>query len=65
MKISVAQIRPAKGDITANMAIHKKMIGLAATHKAKAIFFPELSLTGLRTNPGKRTGKKPGEPDIR
>ncbi len=46
MKISVAQTRPHKGDISANIEAHKNAIGLAVFHKADAIFFPELSLTG-------------------
>jgi predicted amidohydrolase len=46
MKISVAQIRPVKGDISANIAAHKKMIALAISEKADCIFFPELSVTG-------------------
>ncbi len=46
MKISVAQTRPFKGDISANIETHKKLIALAAFHNASAIFFPELSITG-------------------
>lgn len=46
MKISVAQTRPIKGDIIANIAMHKKLIDLAITHKADTIFFSELSITG-------------------
>ncbi len=46
MKISVAQTRPIKGDIVANIEAHKKLINLAIYHKADSIFFPELSLTG-------------------
>ncbi len=58
MKISVAQTRPIKGDISANIDTHKKLIDLAILHKADTIFFPELSVTsyepelakGLATN---------------
>lgn len=50
MKISVAQTRPVKGDIVANIATHKKLIDLAVFHKADAIFFPELSITGYEPN---------------
>jgi Predicted amidohydrolase len=46
MKISVAQIRPIKGDVNANIKTHKKIIELAVSYKADAIFFPELSLSG-------------------
>jgi len=46
MKISVAQTRPIKGNISANIDVHKKLIQLAISNKADAIFFPELSITG-------------------
>lgn len=46
MKIAVAQTRPFKGDISANIETHKKLIELAISYKADAIFFPELSVTG-------------------
>lgn len=46
MKIATAQIKPVKGDITANMESHKKLIALAVSYKSDAVFFPELSLTG-------------------
>jgi predicted amidohydrolase len=46
MKIAIAQTRPIKGDIAANIAAHKKLIALAIAYKADAIFFPELSITG-------------------
>ena len=46
MKIAVAQTRPIKGEISANIETHKTLIGIAISHKVDAIFFPELSLTG-------------------
>ena len=46
MKIAVAQTRPVKGDIKANIEHHKKMINLAISHGADMIIFPELSITG-------------------
>jgi predicted amidohydrolase len=46
MKISVAQIRPIKGDIKSNIEKHKELINFAVSYKADSIFFPELSLTG-------------------
>lgn len=46
MKISVAQTKPIKGNISANIDTHKKLIELAISYKTDAIFFPELSLTG-------------------
>lgn len=46
MKISIAQTRPIKGDISANIDKHKILIELASSLKATSIFFSELSLTG-------------------
>lgn len=46
MKIAIAQIKPAKGDISANINKHNSLIELASSKKADSIFFPELSLTG-------------------
>ncbi|MES2797219.1 MAG: carbon-nitrogen hydrolase family protein [Bacteroidota bacterium] len=46
MKISIAQIRPIKGNVSANIEAHKNFIDFALTSNAEAIFFPELSLTG-------------------
>lgn len=46
MKICVAQTKPIKGNILANIGSHKKIISLASKSKSNAIFFPELSLTG-------------------
>lgn len=46
MKIGIAQVRPIKGNVSANVEAHAKLIDSALTFKADAIFFPELSLTG-------------------
>jgi predicted amidohydrolase len=46
MKISVAQTRPIKGNIKANILNHRRLIDLAITEKAEMIIFPELSITG-------------------
>ena len=46
MKISLAQIRSAKGDILENIKIHEKWIELAIAEKSDLIVFPELSLIG-------------------
>ena len=46
MKISVAQIRPIKGNIEANILNHRRLIDLAITVKVDVIIFPELSITG-------------------
>ncbi|MBL7741628.1 MAG: carbon-nitrogen hydrolase family protein [Chitinophagaceae bacterium] len=46
MKICVAQTKPVKGDIPANIAGHTKLISLAVVEGAGMIIFPELSVTG-------------------
>lgn len=45
MKIGIAQTRPLKGNISANIEKHKMVSELASSLDATAIFFPELSLT--------------------
>ena len=46
MKICIAQTKPIKVNVSANIEAHKRFIELALTLNAEAIFFPELSLTG-------------------
>lgn len=46
MKICAAQIKSVKGDIQANIELHKKVISLAASNGVRLVVFPELSLTG-------------------
>jgi len=46
MNIAIAQIKPVKGDIPANIEKHSKFIELASILNTDFIFFPELSLTG-------------------
>jgi predicted amidohydrolase len=46
MKLAVAQTRPIKGNIAANLENHRKMIEIAASKGANVLIFPELSLTG-------------------
>jgi predicted amidohydrolase len=54
MKICIAQTKPIKGNISANIEVHKKFIELALTLNASAIFFPELSLTGYEPELAKK-----------
>ncbi len=54
MKICIAQTKPIKGNIAANIEAHKKFIELALTLNADAIFFPELSLTGYEPELAKK-----------
>lgn len=63
MKISVAQIRPVKGDIPTNINNHKKLIDLAIDNRVDIIVFPELSLTGYE--PGLANTLVTDQEDIR
>jgi predicted amidohydrolase len=54
MKVCVAQIKPLKGDIIANIDKHLQLIKLAILHKANAVFFPELSITGYEPELAKK-----------
>ena len=49
MKICIAQTKPIKGNVSANIEAHKKFIELALLLNTDAIFFPELSLTAPKT----------------
>jgi len=59
MKIALAQIKPIKGDISANIILHKQWIKLAIKGKADLIIFPELSLTGYEPTLAKKLATTP------
>jgi predicted amidohydrolase len=61
MKICVAQTRPIKGDIQANIAHHKKLIDLAVFNGADTVIFPELSLTGYEPALSKELATTPDD----
>lgn len=46
MRLCLAQARPVKGDIPANIENHNKLIEIASSHDADIVIFPELSITG-------------------
>ena len=54
MKIVLAQIQAAKGDIDKNIERHCRFINTAVTNGADAIFFPELSVTGYEPELAKK-----------
>lgn len=58
MKICIAQTKPIKGNISANIEAHLELIELALTINADAIFFPELSLTGYEPELAKKVAIK-------
>ncbi len=44
--VAVAQTRPVRGDVPANLDEHVRLALLAAAEGAQVVVFPELSLTG-------------------
>lgn len=54
MKICIAQAKPIKGNVSANIEAHISLIELALTLNSEAIFFPELSLTGYEPELAKK-----------
>jgi predicted amidohydrolase len=46
MRVCAAQLTPVIADIEANLLKHRRLVGLAASHRADLVFFLELSLTG-------------------
>lgn len=54
MKICIAQTKPIKGNVSANIEAHIRFIELAFTLNAEAIFFSELSLTGYEPELSKK-----------
>ena len=46
LRVAMAQIAPALGDIQRNLALHVEQIEAARRQHADLIVFPELSLTG-------------------
>lgn len=46
MKIGIAQTKPTKGDISANIGMHLRYLKVASENGANSVFFPELSITG-------------------
>ena len=54
MKICIAQTKPIKGNVSANIETHIKFIELALTANSEAIFFSELSLTGYEPELAKK-----------
>jgi predicted amidohydrolase len=62
MKISVAQTKPIIGNISANIDAHKKLIQLAISYNADAIFFPELSITAYDSELAKNLATDQNDP---
>ncbi|MEP0368212.1 MAG: carbon-nitrogen hydrolase family protein [Cyclobacteriaceae bacterium] len=61
MKIGLAQTRPVKGDISANLKKHQLCIKQGIQHGLDAIFFSELSITGYEPALAKGLVIAPGD----
>lgn len=62
MRIGVAQTKPAKGDVEANIREHKRLIALAVEHGTNVLVFPELSVTGYEPELAKELVTEPDDP---
>ena len=65
MRIAVAQTRPVKGDVEANVTHHKRLIALAVEQGAQVLVFPELSITGYEPELARELAIPPDDPDGR
>ena len=65
MRLAVAQTRPVKGDIEANIIHHKRLIALAVEQGAQVLVFPELSITGYEPGLARELATSPDDPDGR
>ena len=61
MKICLAQTKPVRGDIGANLADHLQYVDWAVALGSDCIFFPELSLTGYEPSLAEDKALLPGE----
>jgi predicted amidohydrolase len=61
MRICAAQFRPVAGNIATNLAMHLRLIDLAAAHRADLVYFPELSLTGYEPRLAKTLATHEGD----
>lgn len=64
MKIALAQMRSAAGNIEKNTLRHQEMIGEALKQDAEMIIFPELSLTGYEPRLAKSLAIYPEDPRL-
>jgi predicted amidohydrolase len=61
MRICLAQTKPIKGNVSANIEAHTRFIDLALSLNGKAIFFSELSLIGFEPELAKELAIQPND----
>jgi predicted amidohydrolase len=65
MRVALAQVAPALGDVEGNLERAAAAIGAAAGRGAEVVVFPELALSGYALDPGEtRTAVAPGDPRL-
>ena len=64
MKISLAQIKPSRGNILENIRIHKTWINLAVSENTDLIVFPELSLSAYEPQLAKELAMEENNPSL-
>jgi len=64
VRICVAQLWPAVGDIERNVRKHHALLNLALSHDAQMVCFPELSLTGYEPKLAKRLATNQHDPRL-
>lgn len=64
MKVCVAQMKPARGDIESNLARHCQFAEAAASLGAELLVFPELSLTGYEPMAARQLAMSPVDPRL-
>jgi predicted amidohydrolase len=61
MRICLAQTKPIKGNVSANIEAHIRYIDFAWSLNGEAIFFPELSLTGFEPELARELAIQPND----
>ena len=62
--LGVAQTCPVRGDVSANLAEHLRLVRLASEHGARVVSFPELSLTGYELELADGLAFSPDDPRL-
>ncbi|MEM6839490.1 MAG: carbon-nitrogen hydrolase family protein [Cyanobacteria bacterium P01_C01_bin.120] len=62
VKLAIAQTRPIRGNVAANLIQHQRWVTLAARYEADVLMFPELSLTGYEPSRAKTLAMSATDP---
>ncbi|HLU39841.1 MAG TPA: carbon-nitrogen hydrolase family protein, partial [Planctomycetota bacterium] len=64
MRIALAQTRPVRGDIAANLAAHHTLLDRALERDARLVVFPELSITGYEPRLARELAMEVNDPRL-